>query len=472
MKLSPAAEDNILTLLCWSNEHSSKIALQVPTELFSTRVYQQIAEKAISYITQFNVAPQTHIRDLFEEQLNHSNDESLFIKRTLDAMEKLYLELNAEFVLNQLDSFILSRKIYNVVNDVSDALHNGEIESAQQLLTSSIALNDDADAPGVFLHDAENWVDFLKENEQEDIFSSGIQTLDEYGVRPARQELFIFMAPTGKGKSWWAIEAGKNNVRDHKNVLHISTENSLRQTIMRYTQSFLSLTKKEAGALRLTLFQKDKLNRVSKLTFNEKVFEYIEGGISRAEIIQKLKPLNNRGKLYVKYYPSHVLTPSHLKSLCIQLENTHKFKPDIIIVDSPNLMSIDFRNYRLSLGYVFKELKRLAGELDAAIIATHQGNKSSVSAKLVTGSMVAEDFSIVQTADNFITYSQTAEEGELGLARILVYKARNERDKWIALISQKYDIGQFAMDSIYMNKYVEDEILNHIGGDDDENDEE
>ena len=103
-----------------------------------------------------------------------------------------------------------------------------------------------------------------------------------------------------------------------------------------------------------------------------------------------------------------------------------------------------------------------------AVVTATQGNRSSAEAKLVTSSMVSEDWSLVATADTFCTYSQTLDERELGLARILVEKSRRSRDKWLALISQSYGTGQFALDSVYMSKVAQSEIARHVGGDEDE----
>jgi hypothetical protein len=54
---------------------------------------------------------------------------------------------------------------------------------------------------------------------------------------------------------------------------------------------------------------------------------------------------------------------------------------------------------------------------------------------------------MVGTSDIIITYSQTAAEKNLGLARLFVDKARHERDKFGILITQSYRTGQFVLES-------------------------
>lgn len=77
--------------------------------------------------------------------------------------------------------------------------------------------------------------------------------------------------------------------------------------------------------------------------------------------------------------------------------------------------------------------------------------------------MVAEDWSKIGTSDVVCTMSQTLDEKEIGLMRILVAKARRKKDKWIALITQNYETGQFCLDSCFFNKMVEAEVNKHIG---------
>jgi hypothetical protein len=52
------------------------------------------------------------------------------------------------------------------------------------------------------------------------------------------------------------------------------------------------------------------------------------------------------------------------------------------------------------------------------------------------------------TADTVLTYSQTDAERKQGLARLFVAAARTEEDRFEILLSQNYEIGQYALSSI------------------------
>ena len=80
---------------------------------------------------------------------------------------------------------------------------------------------------------------------------------------------------------------------------------------------------------------------------------------------------------------------------------------------------------------------------------------------------MADDWSLIGTADRAITYSATPQEVRHGLARLFVDKARSDKDKFGVLISQNYAFGQFVLDSAPLHDAYW-EVLKDV--DDDEED--
>ncbi len=98
--LRGAIEDNVLTLLVWSDQHANELAERVTHELFSTRAYQHIANAALAYIMQFGEPPRSHSRDLLESELRRKDSDTLLAK-TIEAMERLFPELNARYAAGE-----------------------------------------------------------------------------------------------------------------------------------------------------------------------------------------------------------------------------------------------------------------------------------------------------------------------------------------------------------------------------------
>jgi hypothetical protein len=84
-----------------------------------------------------------------------------------------------------------------------------------------------------------------------------------------------------------------------------------------------------------------------------------------------------------------------------------------------------------------------------AAVTASQINRAGAGLKFARETDIAEDFSKIAVADTVLIMNQLPEEKDQGLARLYVAVSRNERDKFSVLITQNYDIGQFALTSHY-----------------------
>ncbi|MBO0739541.1 MAG: hypothetical protein J2P48_23875, partial [Alphaproteobacteria bacterium] len=105
----------------------------------------------------------------------------------------------------------------------------------------------------------------------------------------------------------------------------------------------------------------------------------------------------------------------------------------------------------------------LANIRNFALMTVMQAQREAAGKLNVYARHIAEDWSVVATSDTFITYSQTIHERGQHIARIFVDKARNAPDKWFALITQSYEIGQFCLDSHYMTIELKNQINDEEG---------
>ena len=165
---------------------------------------------------------------------------------------------------------------------------------------------------------------------------------------------------------------------------------------------------------------------------------------------KKIKATVSGKDLIIKAFPTSSLTMQGFELYLDALERVHKFVPDVVCFDYPDLQKIDVDSLRTELGAIFKEHRGLAVRRNYALVTVTQGNRESAKARVTTDTHVAEDYSKIATADTVITYSQTNEEKRLGLARLFVANARTEEDKFTVLITQQYQMGQFAIDSVRM----------------------
>jgi hypothetical protein len=139
-----------------------------------------------------------------------------------------------------------------------------------------------------------------------------------------------------------------------------------------------------------------------------------------------------------------------------QLKLIKNWEPDIVILDYLGIMKTDAKDHRISLGRTFEEFRGLMVERNMAGVCAHQLSKKGAESIMAGSQHVSEDYSLIATADNALVYSSTNAERNLGLGRLFVDKAREAKDKWGVLLTQAYEIGQFAIDAVRLdNRYFE-----------------
>jgi hypothetical protein len=464
MELKGSLEDNVLTLVCTNDQHAPGLLITLTPQLFSTRHYRKIAELAFVHIEKFGKAPGAHLRDALEADLRRG-EEGLLIKRILDDIDALAPSLQPDYVLGHLSRFIALRKIAMAVEAAADAVAAGDVEAAEAALYARNSTP--IGSPGIWLTDPEQMLRFLNRRE-EDLFTSGIEALDVRGVRPARKEVFLFLGSKSVGKSWALIQCGKQNILNRRSVLHITLEMSDDHTAQRYVQSLFAMTQDGEATVRIPMFKKDQLGRFTSLDYDVLEPEHLRPAI-RAQVSKKLLAFKSKPPLKIKEFPTSSLTIPMFNAYLDMLERLEGFKPDMVVVDYAKLFALDIKQLRLSIGHMMEQLRGIAVTRNIAIVTAWQGNRETDSARTVTSGMISEDWSLAGTVDTLVTISKTPAESKQGLCRLLVDKARSAKDKYVVLLTQSYATGQFCIDSVFMNHFVQEEVKRSIGeGDDSE----
>ena len=250
-----ALEEALLSLLCFSDEQAPALALKLPdSSIFTTQENQQLAQVAIEYIKKFSKAPKGQLEYLLETDMRRGERGKLLAQQ-FDFLAKQVQQVDAAFVLDQLDRFISSQQLLAKLREALELLNQGDFEKAQEVTYRQNGLALDGSS-GIWLKDPKQALRFLDRDQEDEFFSSGLDPLDLRGVRPERKTLFFIIAAAGRGKSWYLIEVGKRALQHHHKVLHVTLENSEEKTAQRYIQSIFSLTKSEAETLRTPYFER------------------------------------------------------------------------------------------------------------------------------------------------------------------------------------------------------------------------
>lgn len=450
-RLSGALQENLLTLLCFDDSHCKIARAALTPQLFESSVFREVAGIAISFIDQYGEAVKEHLPDHLEDILKGDDArKAASYKRLLDNLFLSRDSLNAEYVLSQLQAFVRGQTFKSGLVQAVEAMEDGNIEAAEVAMQKALSKQVISFAAGLNLKDPAQMGALLDGDLNEPGFELGIPELDRMGIIPRRKELFLLIAPRGRGKSWFITHCSKMALLQRWSVVIITLEMSEKRYAARTIQTFFSVTERESS-VRLAQLIRGKDGSLDDVLYEEVERLSLGNQADRSQLRSRiLRDFSRRKPIYIKQFPNGSASMTDIEAYLDQLERFEGFVPDLICLDYPDLVKHDAKNKRIELGRIVEEFRGLGVKRNAACVTVSQGNRDSEEATTVTGAMVAEDISKLATVDVCLTLSRTDMEERLGLARVLVEKARNQRDGFSVLITQAYAIGQWCLDSVLL----------------------
>jgi replicative DNA helicase len=425
--------------------------------MFDNEIYRNIAEKAIKYYKTYKRPVKKHLPDVLEKKIkgDKNSRESQAYTEIINGLAGLSKEVDPEFVIKELKKFVHERTTILTLKNALQLYQEGRIEEIDKVFNQRDKSMLEVFDPGLrFGRDMKRTLAFL--HTQEEMFYTGIPYLDRLGIVPVRKELFVFVGLPGTGKSWGLTHIGKVNSVHRLTIAHVSLEMSEMRCSQRYVQSYLGISKRNSK-VELARLLEDETGMIYEMKLDELSGVWsVEDTDIESKIIKKLNHMM-RPRLFIKQFPTGMLSIEGLVSYIENLRVYENVIPDILIVDYADLMSIDAKNLRVETGKIYQQLRGLAIEYDMSVVTASQANRTGIYVTTLTRKHLAEDFSKVAIADNVITYNQTPNEKQVGLARLYIDKARNDRTGDSIILAQNYNIGQFCVQSALMKKgYFED----------------
>src|SRR5262245_32394802 len=454
--LPQAVAENVLTLLCLNVEHGRLVRSLVTAEQFDNEVLRTYATRALAFWQEHDQPPgRTHIADLVADILtDKKNRRAGAFRSVLNGMLMAeHAGINAKYVIDSVKTLQRLSALRHATYEAADLLESrqqlaiGDVERVFDEALRARQLHFD---PGLKLTDYPRALKYLEARKEE--FITGIRPFDKAGITPARGTVFLFLAPSGFGKTWFLINIGRRAIQDRKKVLHITLELEDDQVLVRYLQSLFAVPR-HIGEDRLYSI---KLRAKIGEPFGLKR-KAIQPAFGLAETTQKklAGKLNWYGRrvenLLIKKFPMRRLDMNGLVGYLDSLEQIERFVPDLLLLDYFGVIRTDPKDHRISIGREFEEFRAILEERNVAGATASQVNRKGMDARNVRATHTAEDISLINTADIAVTMSATPHEREKGLARLFVSKARSNKDQFGALITQNYNIGQFCVDATQLD---------------------
>jgi archaellum biogenesis ATPase FlaH len=200
--------------------------------------------------------------------------------------------------------------------------------------------------------------------------------------------LTCYIGGTNSGKSVYLCNDAAEFVRKGKNVLYITCEMSPTKVTRRIAANLFDVTLEEYDTL------VEDPNKVKK----------------------KLNNLNTmsimpHGKLFIKEFPTGQGTVLDVERYIKEIENTQKFKVDVVIIDYINIMC----NYRLpnsestylKIKQIAEDLRGIAVKYNLAIITATQCGRNALDKGDINMEDVAESMGLLHTVDTCFGIIQT-----------------------------------------------------------------
>ncbi len=392
----------------------SVVCNHMKDEFLPDQQYQQLTSALKRYFLEYKMAPQYGV---LEQMLSQTRA----VSELLDEIRETSTDTEPDALRDQFENYLKLVRFKRIYKEVGKMYDNGEgMKAIKMMETEAKELSTFTLRPDEFIDVAETFDDRLRDNKAKHEDNTRKKLVNNFYIdeldnlnrgRDLRTQLSVFLAMSGVGKSHLARWIGSNAAYvSGLNVLHFQLEGSASEVMDAYQASLIQT----------------------------QTFEFENGRIGQHLIDQFHKQLATySGTLKVKSYSKFgkEVSTTDLRNDCEKYKEKYGFYPDVIIVDSLDLLndssgkSWDNKSLRFKRIAVANDLKDMAGELNAWMVATYQATieKQEVvddEKFVLNGYNLSEAKGLQRPCTHIISLNQSRREDKENTMRLYVAKAR------------------------------------------------
>jgi len=388
----------LLNQLIVDKNFANSIVDVIDPKYFDNQYFKLISQMVKEYHETYNTPPTFDALD----QLTRLEVSSEMAKRTIFDMLSDIKDCSLEdhlWIQEKALKFCKQQELKKAINRVNKILEKGDFESydkCEEFIRDAIQVGENTDnALDVFAELEEVLTDDFRHPIPLGI--TGIDNLLDGGL--AKGEIGVFLAPTGVGKTTVLTKVANTAYNLGFNVLQIFFEDNPK------------------------VIQRKHITCWTKIP-------PIEQSSRKTEVLEKLTSFREgRGKLILEKLPSDSITINKIKNRIRKLvAEGHQF--DMIVIDYIDCVLPDkhFNEVWQGEGVVMRQFESMCTELDVVGWTASQGNRTSISAEVVTTDMMGGSIKKAQVGHVIITVAKTLQQKEMGLATIAITKSRVGKD--------------------------------------------
>lgn len=225
-------------------------------------------------------------------------------------------------------------------------------------------------------------------------------------------------------------KCGITALRNGKNVVHISLENNEKQIMRNYDIAMLGHP-----------------------------LDYIRENIEKCSRALGYAKKYGAGNLFIKKYATKKASVDTIRMYLNKLIVVKGVRPDVLIIDYGALLKPlqTWNDKRNTLEGNYEDMRALADEYNVALWTGAQGNRSSLSKKIVTMEDLAEAFAIANTADVMVALCQTIRERADEVIRAFLTKNRDGVGEVLLKGKINYDTKNITLTEDITRSMVEED---------------
>lgn len=405
----PEMEQTILATMLSDRFFLVQAVEMVKPEFFAHQAREVVCQVVRDYFEKYREIPTRQImRAEVLERTKGKNKPPYFWEAELNTIYDSYephLQVR-EYLLDQIEEFakVQAFKLaYKKSIDMVFGTEEGKWQKMADLLKEPFLISRQRDLGLDYFQMLDERFARMREKKDTEVFTSGFPILDmPLGGGIGRGEIAAWMGMPGTGKSVLLVKTAAANIVRGKKVLFLSLEMDADKIAKRFDSIFTRY-----GIQELMISQKEVIAALR--------------GIHRED------PANRR--LIIKQFPAGTADTATFRAFHSQLQQTHGFRPDLVMVDYVGEMK-DYAGMK-----TWESRQRLCRDLRAwgieeqhatyTALQPNRGGREQQEGGVIDDSFLADSFGQARVLDALWSINQSKREKAALFARINNVKMRD-----------------------------------------------
>lgn len=455
-------ESILLKSIIEKHDYFSKCFHLLKEKYFSVSANKKIFEMISEYYSEYRKVPS--LVDIITMTKDVANKD--FRKEIAEALQKINdskIIDNPEFFNSEVVKFVKNAIFLEGTLLAAEGIQ----KKSDNLMAKAMSILDEREhvmideSLGLDFDDVESMISYFSERNI-GILTEHAEFNKRLGTGFLPGTLSVICAAQGVGKSLLMCDLISGFIKNGKNVLLVSLEMSEKEMMKRIYANVFDID----------------VNHFSDLSKTSGELENFSDPVTKTQILSKYDSfkVGDRGKLFIKEYPTGSFSASMLESLVKKYQQQKNVKFDVILVDYLGIAKSDrvspsagLYSYVKAIG---EEFRAAALNLGVALISASQLNRSSVNqVENVDNSKISDSMGTAMIADFilFMLQSEEMKENSNMILKVTKNRFNGRTDQWImdidypkmrfndhvGLNGSTFDSGKQAEDS---KKFVDSEL--------------